>query len=311
MNEGWLVNDCLTCIPGTKTFWHDLLECVPGLQDRTFDYTPFEHINAKLNKLYKTEQPKYIIRNGTFFDSLDISKDVRTISLIQDVYTNGKLRATQENVINTSYIVVFNSLFTFEQYKECAQKVNFRIIPLGVDFDFFRPLQDKNLLRKELHILPNSILYVGSECAYPKGFDILMEVVNRTTHNFCFVMKTNFHISHPRIVVFNKIDHNKLLKVYNACDMLICPSKIETLHLAGVEAAACGLPIIASNVGIYYNRQNGLWGQKAQEGFTNIDSILKNLNAFKPREYFLNEGLDTKTCNNRWKTLVEDLIKGI
>ena len=30
MKTGWLVNDTLTCIPGTKTIWHDLLENIEG-----------------------------------------------------------------------------------------------------------------------------------------------------------------------------------------------------------------------------------------------------------------------------------------
>ena len=37
--KGWLVNDCLTCIPGTKTFWHDLLEWIPTLEDKTDFHT--------------------------------------------------------------------------------------------------------------------------------------------------------------------------------------------------------------------------------------------------------------------------------
>jgi len=91
--------------------------------------------------------------------------------------------------------------------------------------------------------------------------------------------------------------------------MLICPSKIETLHLAGVEAAACDLPILATNVGIYYNRKNGLWGQQAEMGFSNVEYILKNLDRFKPRDYFIKEGLDKQTCKDRWNHLVYNLLK--
>ena len=44
MNKGWLVNDCLTCIPGTKTLWHDLLEWMPNLIDKTNGYTDFRYL---------------------------------------------------------------------------------------------------------------------------------------------------------------------------------------------------------------------------------------------------------------------------
>ena len=41
MKVGWLINDCLTTIPGTKTFWHDLLDWIPNLEDKTLGYTSF------------------------------------------------------------------------------------------------------------------------------------------------------------------------------------------------------------------------------------------------------------------------------
>ena len=41
MNSGWLVNDTLTCIPGTITFWHNLLEWFPELLDKTNGYTNY------------------------------------------------------------------------------------------------------------------------------------------------------------------------------------------------------------------------------------------------------------------------------
>ena len=64
MTIGWLVNDCLTCIPGTKTFWHDLLEWIPNLMDKTNGYTKFGELSSRIEEESKQSFPDYIIRNA-------------------------------------------------------------------------------------------------------------------------------------------------------------------------------------------------------------------------------------------------------
>ena len=81
--KGWLVNDCLTCIPGTTTLWHDLMDWFPGLEDKTNGYTNYNILAETIEKMYnETEnKPDYIIRNGTYFRKMNI--DVPTFALIQ------------------------------------------------------------------------------------------------------------------------------------------------------------------------------------------------------------------------------------
>jgi len=54
---GWLVNDQLTAIANTRTFWHDLLDWFPNLQDKCNGYTNYsvladniESINERTKK---------------------------------------------------------------------------------------------------------------------------------------------------------------------------------------------------------------------------------------------------------------------
>jgi glycosyltransferase involved in cell wall biosynthesis len=142
--------------------------------------------------------------------------------------------------------------------------------------------------------------------------DQMLKIIEETDYNFCLVMKDDFKMDNHRVKVFNKIDHDTLVKVINSCQMLVCTSRTETLHLAGVEAAACNLPLVTSNVGIYFNLPNGEWGRNtnslnADDFIREINYIKKNLNTFSPRQFFLNLGLDTETCKNRWINLVESL----
>jgi glycosyltransferase involved in cell wall biosynthesis len=125
-------------------------------------------------------------------------------------------------------------------------------------------------------------------------------------------MKDGYTINNPRVRVFNRIDHNTLIKVMNSCEMLVCTSRVETLHLAGVEAAACGLPLVTSNVGIYYGLESGSWGRNVnsldyQDFIREISYVKEHLGDHTPRETFKNMGLDLTTCKEKWVNLIETL----
>ena len=113
MSIGWLVNDCLTCIPGTKTFWHDLLEWIPGLVDKTNGYTAFNVLPGRIEQEAAKEMPDYIVRNATFFRKLNLP--CKQISLLQDCYV-GDIQ--QLNVGDTSTVTVFNSNYTYQHYNQ-------------------------------------------------------------------------------------------------------------------------------------------------------------------------------------------------
>jgi glycosyltransferase involved in cell wall biosynthesis len=300
MKTGWLVNDTLTCIPGTKTIWHDLLENIDGLEDKTFGHTDFYLLADKIIlEATLKGKPDYIIRNATYFGPIQMP--VKTISLLQDVMNY----EGQIYVCNASTVVVYNTPYTaaLYKYKIFAPSV---VIPLGIDFDFFKPTQS---YAEELGILPNSILFVGENNVYPKGFDKVKNLIDNSNYNFCLVMKNDFVTDHPRVKVFNKVDQETMLKIYNSCKMLLCASVVETQHLSGLEAAACNIPLVVTNVGVYFDLVNGEWGRKVLDDdfASNIQFVFDNYDSFKPREFFLQKGYDKLTCINKWKELVNSL----
>lgn len=305
MKTGWLINDTLTCIPGTKTFWHDLLDWLPNLHDKCNGLTPFSILPEVIeNKYEKDSKPDYIIRNASYFRKLNIK--TKTICLLQDVLYDKHM---QLDVCNNSDIVVFNSPYTKYVYDKLitVPKV---VIPLGVNFNKFIPMQHS--FSEELNILPDSILFIGSATNNPKGFDILLDIIANTTYNFCLVMKDDYVSNNSRVKVFNKVDHIKLVKIINSCKMLICTSRIETLHLAGVEAAACNLPIVTTNVGIYHNLSSGKWGRNIIDATTKafieqLEYVFNNYSYFQPRDTFYDLGLDILTCKKKWIHLINSL----
>jgi len=303
MKKGWLVNDTLTCIPNTKTFWHNLLDWLPELIDKTNGLTPFGSLPGMIEKDAQLNgTPDYIIRNCTFFREMNIK--TKTISLLQDCYTGNK---QQIDVANSSDMVVFNSPFTRAFFGNQIT-AKYAIIPLGVDSDSFT--QHKTNYREELGILPDSILFVGANNNHPKGFDLMLDIINNTDYNFCLVMKDGYTMNHPRVKVFNRVNQDMIIKIYNSCKMVLCTSRIETLHLGGIEGGMCGLPIVATNVGVYHNIGHGDWGRKAsniEEFKGEIKYIFENYTEFNPRKYFIEGGYDINSTKIRWQKLINNI----
>lgn len=301
---GWLVNDTLTCIPETKTLWHDLLEWLPGLVDKTGGLTDYANLAQAIESEAKNDPPDYIIRNATFFRPMNIAS--LTISLVQDIYS-GAARDQQREVIHKSDIVVCNSEYTHQEYKKEIADKECHVIPLGTDFNFFQK-EDSSECQRELQIKPNSIVYVGSSLVYPKGFDTVLDLIKNTDYNFVLVMKDGYTSSHPRVKVFNKVSHLVLRKIYSACSLLICPSKQETLHLAGIEAAACGLPLVTTNVGAYHGLESGDWGIRTEANLFSkaIAEIMRSPGAYLPREYFYGS-FSQEMCRQKWQEVIKSI----
>jgi glycosyltransferase involved in cell wall biosynthesis len=303
--NGWLVNDCLTCIPGTITFWHNLLEWFPELNDKTNGYTDFSVLSSYIEHelVLSPKKPNYIIRNGTYFRQ--IRTDVKQISLIQDIQTD---KSKQIDVINNSDVVVFNTEYVYNKYKNLIHNTQVRICPLGVDFDFFKPIPERHP-----DVLPNSLLFIGAATNYPKGFHILLDIIHKMKNqNFCLIMKDDFVIEpslRSRVVVFNKINKETVRLVINSCIAAICTSYEETQHLSGIECAACNVPIIAREVGVYYdNKDDPRWGHIADDNtfVEKIYNVLQNKGVFYPRECFI-EKYSTDICKENWRKIIDEI----
>jgi glycosyltransferase involved in cell wall biosynthesis len=231
--------------------------------------------------------------------------------LIQDNHINTPLFDMQMDVINTCTILVFNSKYIKDIYN-INNTIEQRIIPLGIDFNTFYPM-----INKHPDVLPNSIIYIGSSNNYPKGFDVLLNIIKNSNYNFCLVMKDDFNLSqldielYPRVRVFNRVDSNMIRLLINSCIVGICTSYEETQHLSGIECAACNKPMIARAVGWYYDCQgDSEWGCIADDStfLLKIQYVLDNIDKFNPRKY-VQAKYSIDTCKKEWSNLIDTLLK--
>lgn len=295
--RGWLINDYLTCIPNTKTMWHDFLEWFPELEDKTG--WSFSLIPQKIESI--EDRPDYIIRNATFFRALNLN--VPTISLMQDIKYDAK-RSDQINVCSKSSHVVFNSQYMYDQYKNEINTPH-SVIPLGSDAELFKPLG----YEKE----EDTIIFVGSTHKV-KGFDLLTKIINRTSYKYILVLKDNVKVNfnNKNVSIYRNIDQQTLNELLNLSDVMVCTSRQETLHLSGVEAMLAGVPVIAPEIGLYAGLKNDdRWGmmvdnREESEYIRCIDKLLTNKKQ-NTRQCALDNKLTKEHSKTAWKNLVDDL----
>jgi len=303
--KGWLVNDTLTCIPNTRTFWHDLSDWFPNLEDKCNGYTDYSVLAQTIESI--DGRPDYIIRNGSYFRRLNI--DVPTFCLIQDTSDN----PMQTEVINTSTCVVFASKETHNLYKDRINPNNVRVIEQSSDFDFFKPISERHP-----EVLPNSIIFIGDSSHEKKGFHRVLNLIETMTDfNFCLVMKDDTSIndipqhSRSRVRIFNKVNRDTVRLLINSSVCAICTSGNEEGHFAGIEIGACDIPMVARPMGCYLDRKDDKsWGLISDdENFPEtIRYVVNNRHTFTPREYYSKE-YTLERCREKWEDLINEFVK--
>jgi len=301
---GWLVNDCLTCIPNVRTFWHHLLDEFPGLEDKCNGYTDYRILAPTIESL--PTRPDYIIRNASYFRKLNI--DVPTFCLVQDTMND----PMQTEVLNSVTCVVFASKQTQKLYEGRINPKNQRVIEQSSDFDFFKPTSERHP-----DVLPNSILFIGDSSYEKKGFHRVLKLIETMPDfNFCLVMKDDTTLSaipeehRSRVRIFNKVNADTVKLLINSCVCAICTSGNEEGHFAGIEIGACDVPMVARPMGCYLDRvDDKSWGIVAKDDKfpETIRYVVDNLDQFSPREYYSKE-YTLERCMQKWRELLEEFV---
>jgi glycosyltransferase involved in cell wall biosynthesis len=141
-------------------------------------------------------------------------------------------------------IPFFNSFFRWKKVivksLEMKNKINLKnsvVIPNGVDFDYFYPI-DKKESRLKINEEPNQeiVLFNGDKNNFIKNYPLAERVINSLNRKI-------------NLIELKSIPHDKLYLYFNACDLLLSTSKWEGSPNIIKEAMACNTPIVATQVG--------------------------------------------------------------
>lgn len=132
------------------------------------------------------------------------------------------------------------------------------IAPPGVRADFFEPLGSKQKaeIKSRLKMANNLVIgFVTGAISVAKGGDIIIKVfheIKRNIPNAKLLLIGEDRIGIPKddsIIHLGFIRRKELPRYYNIMDLFICCSLSETGPKVVMEAAACGIPVISSDVG--------------------------------------------------------------
>jgi len=182
--------------------------------------------------------------------------------------TTERLRAENE-IVGCSDVVVANSENEQEQLRHFygANVDRVEIVPLGVEQALFSP-GNSNAAKDALGLPTGPILLFIGRLQSLKGVDVAISTLQAMDHeNATLVIvggasgqEGSFYESEIRNLANNlpagkKVafippqPHHILSTYYRAADIVIVPSRSESFGLVALEAAACGVPVVASSVG--------------------------------------------------------------
>ena len=180
-------------------------------------------------------------------------------------------------MLDSADVIVATSPKMFETSKVLKQfRYKGRVIPLFVDTEHFRPSGDVfdyshqfNSQGKRL------VLYVGRFGRY-KGLDHLLRAMSLMEDQYHLVLvgdgpeknSLSSLISelnlNNRVAILPHVEYSKLPEIYRSADVFVLPStdRGEAFGLVALEAMACGVPVITTQLGTgtTFHNQHGITG---------------------------------------------------
>lgn len=174
---------------------------------------------------------------------------------------------------------------------------------VGIDIDKINSIQEnKEELCKELNIPNDSILLLSvGELSKRKNHEVIVRLLNQLPDNIHYVICGQGQLENYLLDLAQKLKVNNRLhllgyrtnipQIMKSCDIFVFPSLQEGLPVALMEAMACGLPCIASeirgNIDLIQNKpKNYLFKQKNSEDIISLIFMIIKSNFYK--DYVVN-----------------------
>lgn len=138
------------------------------------------------------------------------------------------------------------------------KETNIHVITSGIDIDAFKPFQSnqKAATRNELKLGDSPVIgFVSQAISVSKGGDNVIKVFKETKKGMPAVRLLLIGEDRIGIPQDDSIIHHGFVRregmpiYYNAMDIFLLPSRSEGAPKVVMEACACGIPVIATNVG--------------------------------------------------------------
>jgi glycosyltransferase involved in cell wall biosynthesis len=140
-----------------------------------------------------------------------------------------------------------------EQFSDIFNSAGIRVLPQGVDAEFFRPEDSAREART------GKLIYVGAWLRNTAMLGRLIPRISRRFPNVIFDLVVPLHArgdeglvslqSHPSVRWYHSLSDEELRTLYQASTAMLMPMEDGGANNAIVEALACGLPVITTDTG--------------------------------------------------------------
>ena len=179
------------------------------------------------------------------------------------------LRWLNSAVINHSDVCTANSRETARMAQHFSMKQDIVVVPMGVNPRFWSAGRDRHLQKPPSRIEAPRILYAGRLIDL-KGVDYLIQALPAVLKAFpdtqllvvgsgpmkdaLINLSTRLNLT-DKVIFIDTVSQEKLLDYYLSASLFVLPSIVnekgltEGLGVVLLEAMACGIPVVGSNVG--------------------------------------------------------------
>lgn len=210
---------------------------------------------------------------GYFLKKLTGVKVAITIHGLDIIYPNFFYQKVTPFFVKDLDLIICNSQATKEEYlKRGISGKKCEVIPMGIDSEKFILKTSKDILREklsdqlEITFKNTKILLTVGRLVKRKGVVWFLDnVMPKLKGNYLYLVagegpekekiqetitKNNLH---KRVLLLGKTNFETIKLLYNSADIFIMPNikvkgDMEGFGIVALEAASCGLPVIASNL---------------------------------------------------------------
>lgn len=202
------------------------------------------HSNIAYGSYFKTNGPLVVTEHHLVYDP----SFSRYSSLPQKAYYKF-VYLSEKKCLQVADIVTCVSNYTKQKLEEIFEYYDSKLVYNGVDTNIFRPIS----VDKEKYGIENNkhILFFAGNLSVRKGADLLPHIMRELGDDFVLLttsgLRSNLKNHHQNIRTLGRLTLSELIDIYNICDVLLSPSRLEGFGLAVAEAMACAKPIVATN----------------------------------------------------------------